>query len=243
MEVNVNNSVIFNEIFTKAKIIFKAPSITYSYDNIVLGCDVHYEGKKEKMYAVAPNTWRGFHKINKANEGAGTVFKDYLIQNKDVIIAKLKEISTAEQLDVFEDSLCTGIKVNLRNIKHSMMHSYNKLRKPVDLYIEHIVAMASELDGYRDQLVKLLFIPLDSQMFQSLYIFDINDLSKYSLSRRCSFSDVDTKPKYDGLQSILASKARSISHTCGVEYERIYFDLIWGDRYKQAGENLFQTNL
>lgn len=238
----LNNSVIFEEISTKAKMIYNAPSTTYSYYDIVLGCNIHYEGKQKKMYAVAPNTWRGFHKINKSNDGAGIVFKDYLIQNKDSIITRLKDISTAEQLDVFEDSLCAEIRANLSNIKQSMMQSYNKIRKPVDLYIEHIVAMASELNGYRDQLVKFLFIPLDSQMFQSLYIFDVNELSRYAVTRRCSFSDVDTKPKYDGLQNLLTSKARNISHTCGFEYERIYFDLIWRDRYKRTGNNLFQTN-
>ncbi len=46
-----------------------------------------------------------------------------------------------------------------------MLRSYNKIRKPLDLYVEQGVAMASELVEVRSRRVPWLRLPLDSPMF------------------------------------------------------------------------------
>ncbi|NMB95719.1 MAG: hypothetical protein GYA02_03780 [Clostridiaceae bacterium] len=135
------------------------------------------------------------------------------------------------------------IKSNLTNVKSYMLQSYNRIRKPVDLYIEHIASMSTELDGYRGKLVKLLFLPLDSQIFGSEYIFTLNELYRYGLTRESSFSNVKCKSDFDKLQKLLMSKATAIYNSYKIEFDSIYFYLIWNNRYTKNPNNLFQSNL
>lgn len=236
----MQNREIYNIVANKAKAIFQRPAETYSYESIVVGCPVKSElGEAATMYAVAKNTWRGFHRIDKSKDGAGSVFMDYFIKKKQYVIDALKTINTVEELDLFEDQICQEIKEELVNIKQDMKKSYNKIRKPVDLYIEHIVSMAKELEGHRDRLAKLLFLPLDSQILASEYIFDTFELSRCGLKRSSTYGDIESKKVYKYIQELLITKAKEINEK---EFCRIYFDLFWNDRYLKKGTNLFQTN-
>lgn len=224
--------------------IFQNPLRTYDYESIISGCPVQGKnGSITTMYAAASNTWRGFHKLDKEAAGAGIVFIRYFIENSDYIIRELSNITDNKQLDKLEDSICMAIKTNLKNIRQDMLVSYNKIRKPVDLYIEHIVSMATELDSYRKRLIPLLYLALDSQMFQSTVLFTDEELNRFKLSRMSSFKDIYRKNTYSQVQDLLQRKADSVSNVLGSEFHRIYFDLLWNERYKKDSTNLFYSNL
>ncbi|HHW21310.1 MAG TPA: hypothetical protein GXX26_00290 [Clostridiaceae bacterium] len=128
------------------------------------------------------------------------------------------------------------------NIKASQLESYNKIRKPVDLYIEHIASMCSDISSSeRAALVKLLYLPLDSQIFASPYIFSRSQLYSFGIRDNASFKDVWHRKTYISLQDMLLKKAADISDHIGKEFLRIYFDLLWNDRYRKPGRNLFES--
>lgn len=240
----IRNNEVYKAIQSRGSDIFMLPHPTYPYNSIILGCHVNTpSGYSKTMYAVAPNTWRGFHKIDKAGPKPGNIFKDYFIRNRNSIISNLRVVSTSSELDALEDDICRDLRSYLSNVRQNMLASYNKLRKPIDLYIEHIVAMAVELDEYRDNLAKLLFLPLDSQMFQSIHLFTDYELYKYGVNRNSTFREVTSKNQYNGLQELLSAKADTIYKESGQPFFRIYFDLLWNDRYCKEGTNLFTTNL
>ncbi len=112
-----------------------------------------------------------------------------------------------------------------------------------NLYIEHIIAMATELNGYRANLIKLLFLPLDSQMFQSIHLFTDNELYRHGVNRDSTFREVKSKSQYMALQELLSAKADIISKDIRQQFFRIYFDLLWNNRHNREGSNLFLTNL
>jgi hypothetical protein len=131
----------------------------------------------------------------------------------------------------------------LINIKEEAIASYNKVRKPVDLYIEHLVATSSDLDiTLRSKLAPLLFLPLDSQIFSNPAIFPLRELQNVNLSRNSTYQSVATEKTYTVLQSYLLEKSARISQGYGVAFHRIYFDMFWGDRFRNQGSNLFEVN-
>ena len=154
------------------------------------------------------------------------------------MINNLKDIRSANELDEFEDEICKAIRKGLTNIDSVAKASYNKIRKPVDLYIEHIVSLSKEMNPYRKNLIEFLFIPLDSQIIGSPYIFTDYEIQRHGLRRNSTFKDITNKSTYQILQDTLISKTFTMP---GVK--RIYFDLLWNDRYKMWGNNLFETNL
>jgi len=236
---------MYISIVNKAEAVFLKPNPLYGYESIVNGCTVTnvLNGMQKTMYAVSNNTWRGFHRTADSIYGSKEIFVTYFIQNKQKILSALESIKSAEELDSLEDTICKDIKNNLfGNIKASQLGSYNKIRKPVDLYIEHIVSMCSELSNNRSNSTKLLFLPLDSQIFSSPYIFSRSQLYSYGIRDNASFKDVQNRKTYIALQDILTKKASDISDCIGKEFHRIYFDLLWNDRYKKPGNNLFETN-
>lgn len=230
---------IYDMINEKANEIFYKPVQTYKYENLILGCPVvNNDGKLIKMYAVAPNTWRAFHKINKSKTGASHIYKNYFIKNKEDIINRLKNVKSSHELDEFEEIILSEIRIELTNILPKMLRSYNRLRKPIDLYIEHIVSMAMELENYRERLIPLLFLPIDSEILSSEHIFEIYELNRCGLNRKSSYGDINNKQIYDYLQELLIEKVSTINK----DFNRIFFDLFWNDRYLKNGGNLFQTN-
>jgi len=194
------------------------------------------------MWAVALNTFRGFHKKNKARKGAGPAFRGYFDENIEHILSELKKIRTADQLHSLENKICGEIRPRLSNIKTKQLLPYNKIRKPVDLYIEHLVVMAEEIDAAtRRRLVPILFVPLDSQIFKEA--FRPEELAKHSLGKDATYKDVSLESDYLSLQCILRQKAKVHSYTYSVPFHPIYFDLLWNNRYKSSGGNLFETSL
>ncbi|MEY4487774.1 MAG: hypothetical protein RIQ79_282, partial [Verrucomicrobiota bacterium] len=161
-------------------------------------------------------------------------------QQKDIILSGLKSITTREEFDLFAERIKDEIKANLTNVEERQLESYNKVRKPVDLYLEHIIAMSIEIsDAERARLIPLLFLPLDSWIFGSPDIFTDGELSFYGLSRRSTYKDVKDRSTYSALHRMTLKKARAIS----ISFFPIYFDLIWGDRFlRDDARNLFESN-
>jgi hypothetical protein len=234
------DTVMFRQIRERAEQIFLKPKSLYPWEEIVNG--VRIKGSIRKLYAVAPNTFRSFHRRDKGREGSFAVFKRYFTKEKHTMIQSLSEIFTSEELNSFENELLTRIKERLTNVKSSIA-AYNKIRKPIDLYIDHLVAMAEELTPYRAQLVPLLFLPLDSVMFKSEHIFSKNDLRVTGLSRRSTYGSVKDKDTYSKLQGMLVSRAKILSLDIGKPFHRIYFELMWRHRYLKEGGNLFEVSI
>jgi hypothetical protein len=120
--------------------------------------------------------------------------------------------------------------------------SFNKIRKPVDLYIEHLVAMSLELKESRQVLIPLLFLPLDCQILGCLELFSDRELAQRSLRRTSTYSDVTSEETYSALQAIITRRANEVSNALGRPFYAIYFDLVWNNRHSNWGGNLFETN-
>jgi hypothetical protein len=240
----VDSQNILSALIEKGGLIFLEPKPLYSWDDIVLGCAVaRKKGSMRSMAAVSKNTWRGFHKISKVGKGASDVFNSYFVGNKDTVIGYLEGIRNKEELDKIENFICEEIREELRkNIKHEQLNRYNKVRKPIDLYIEHLVAMSEELDVKRPNLIPLLSVPLDSWILASPVCFTSDQLSEVSVYRGAPFSEVRTELQYRMLQGFLRERANEISHQSKAVFHPIYFDLLWSDRYMRWGGNLFETN-
>lgn len=218
------------DFISRADDIFLTPCPTVNWKKIV-----------DK--AVGGETFRGFHRKNVNDEGASQVFKSYFKHQRCRIIDDLSQTSCAEQLHVYENVYCEEIRACLTNIKCKSLQSYNKVRKPVDLYLEHLVAMADDphIACHRERLIPLLFLPLDSQMFSNPSIFPLCKLKEYGLGRGSTYGDVEGETTYRYLQEYLASKAACLSQISGMTFNRIYFDMFWNDRYLNSGGNLFKV--
>lgn len=239
----LNDPKMISALIDKAEKILMNPDNEYPWDSIITGVLVQApNGQSRKMAAVDKNTFRGFHKIDKNSIGAGDVFKHYFTSNKKEILNELKSITSREELHELENEIGGKVKSLLSNIKPTMLMSYNKIRKPIDLYFEHLITMASEISPIRKQLVHFLFLPLDSQMFQHPELFSINELNKMGLSRKSTYTHVASENMYKNLQNIITQKAKSLTQLTGKQFFPIYFDLLWNERFKRRGNNLFETN-
>lgn len=217
----------------KGEKIFLGPGELYPSSEIISG----------KKSAVGPNTFRGFHRINKSKRGASAVFRRYLTDRKNEIVRGLLKVKSSQELDTLENKICDGVRAELTNVRPEMLRPYNKVRKIIDLYIEHLVSMAEELSPNRASLVPFLNLPLDSQMFSNEEVFLEEELSAHGLSRRSTYSSVKDEEVYKCLQRRLEEKAGNLSsQLSGRRFRRIYFDLLWGGRYKNPGSNLMETN-
>jgi len=225
-------------ILHNAQKLFLNPSELYTYDAIILGTKVC--GKTKVQKAVGKNTFRGFYRKAGFNRGASAIFDPFFITNKTKILSKLRKISTREEMDQFSNTLREEIKKQLINVEERQLESYNKTRKPIDLYIEHIVAMAAELSSSdRARLMPTLFLPLDSWIFGADQIFTETELRAHHLTRRSTYKDVLDRGIYMELHEMTRKKAHDIS-SC---FYPIYFDLIWSDRYLRTNaRNLFESN-
>ena len=252
MIVLINNDVI-NRIFIKAQTVFLNPTSLYTYDDIVHGIYINGKngeiardnrGRKKKMCAVDSNTLRAFERIDKKSKfGPKHLLTEYLRANKDYILNDLKEIQSQRELDNLENRITNELKNYLStNVLKDRFYSFNRLRKPVDLLIEHLVCMSLELDEHRNRLLNYLFIPLDSQIFGS-ELFTKNQLNSVGLSSNSTFGDLTCNKAYYYLQKILNKQASEISNIYKINLHTIYFDLLWGIRYRKWGGTLFETNI
>jgi putative zinc finger/helix-turn-helix YgiT family protein len=242
---SVSIELFSTEYLDKAEQVFLHPTPRYSWEEIVNGVLVASpRGAGPRQFsAVGRNTFRGFHKINKNWPGANEAFRSYFTHHKTGLLAELSRLENEEQLHQLENRVCEEVKSLLTNIKPGQLQSYNKVRKPVDLYIMHLVAMATELDGSRERLAPLLFLPLDSQILCHQGLFVGSELQKrWSLPQTPTFQDVRTEKTYQGLQQLLQEKAGAVAGARGRPLYRIYFDLLWGNRASNWGGNLFETN-
>lgn len=241
--VNVNIQYFSDAYLDKADKVFLHPSPKYLWNEIISGTLVRSQtGGTRKMFAVAQNTFRGFHRVNKACPGAKEGFINYFLSQHVTLIQELSSVNTIDDLKKLSNNLCEGIRTNLSNCSSTQLKAYNKVRKPVDLYIEHLVAMAVELGKVRARLVPLLFLPIDSQILAYQGIFTDHELNDNSLSRGSTYRDVTSERAYLALQALLSQKAMAISEARHRPFHCIYFDLIWNERHKNWGGNLFETN-
>jgi len=134
------------------------------------------------------------------------------------------------------------VNFSLINCKPAQLQSYNKIRKPVDLYIEHLVAMAVELEEARAKLAPLLFLQLDSQILAHPGLFTDKELAEHGLTRKSTYKSITAERTYVEIQDLLAHKAATVAESMTRAFHVIYFDLVWNDRYRNWGSNLFETN-
>jgi hypothetical protein len=140
------------------------------------------------------------------------------------------------------DSILCRLSSSNRGPNSEILKSYNKIRKPIDLYIEHIVLMSKELSDYRKELIHYLFLPLDSWIFDSELIFTLEELKSKGLKRGSGYGKLTIKEDYIYLQEILSKRVLEISNEISKKFYRIYLDLLWRNRYERNGSNLFEVN-
>ena len=208
-----------------------------------LGTKVFLDPKNESFELIlkkglSSNTYRAFHRINKYKDGASVIFKDYFNSNKSKILDSFGKLSSRKNYDNYLDKICSDLKQLLKkNIKNQQLESYNKLRKPVDLYIEHIVSMDEDFKDVRKKITHSMYLPLDSWIFQNEIIFPSKNLIELGLKRRFSFGDIRSKNHYLDIQEYVKQRVSILN----IKYE-IFLDLFWNNRYKRTGCNLFELN-
>ena len=205
--------------------VFLTPTPLLSYEELVLK-------------SLGSNTYRGFHRKNNNCLGASHTFRDVLTKKKDYLIQALNNLTSEMQLNELANELCSELKIELsKNIKPSQLQSFNKVRKPVDIVFEHFVAMGEDFAPARKIATPWLFLPLDSQIFQSEFIFTAQEAKALGIKRRFTYKDIETAQHYADIQNFLKDEAAKI----GLNH-RIYFDLVWNKRFESNGTNLFLTN-
>ena len=232
------------KVIDRAELIFLTPQPQYTWRGIVTGVEVrNLRGGTQKLAAVSQNTWRGFHKVDKNLPGAAEGFRGYWLENGVRFLRELGDVESEADLDALVDRIGEAVQARLTNIRPTMLRSYNKIRKPLDLYVEHGVAMAGELAEVRSRLAPWLRLPLDSQLFQLPDLFSDGDLRRLHLSRQSTYREVDSIDQYHALQQLVKNRAREFSALAGRPFHPIYFDLWWNDRHRRSGGNLFEMNL
>ena len=205
--------------------VFLTPTPLLSYEELVLK-------------SLGSNTYRGFHLKNNNCLGASHTFRDVLTKKKDYLIHALNNLTSEIELNTLANELCNELKSELsKNIKPSQLQSFNKVRKPIDIVFEHFVAMGEDFAPARKTATPWLFLPLDSQIFQSEFIFTTEEAKALGIKRRFTYKDIQTAQHYTEIQNFLKDKATKISLN-----HRIYFDLVWNKRFESSGTNLFLTN-
>ena len=189
-------------------------------------------------HSLGSNTFRGFHKIDKLKPGSKDAFYRLFDENAETVITQLKQIKSEQDLHNFNNELCNRLESLLSyNIKSHQLTSYNKLRKPIDIVVEHLIAMCHEFADVRNKITKYLFLPLDSMMFSSQIVFSDEEIKTLSLNRKFTFKDITNQSHYIKIQDFLIQKTQRVNLE-----ERIFFDLLWNRRYLSSGTNLLLTN-
>lgn len=192
---------------------YLSPSVIYKWVDMIDGVLVRTStGAMRRSWSVEQNTWRGFHKLNKQGPGAGEVFKSFFRERQTELVEGLKEARTEDDVDRLSDWVSEQIKAGLGNVRPDQLQSYNKVRKPVDLYFAALVAMAAELETVRSRLAALLFLPLDFWILSEPSLFSDTELYRCGLNRASSYQSVRAKATYRELQgSLLPERQRPVS--------------------------------
>jgi len=183
----------------------------------------------EKFYMkiVGGNTLRAFHRKDKDAKGPTEIIREFIWNSKDEIIVGLKKVNSTADIDQLSDELFKKLKTKLEvNVQDHVLKNYNAVRKLVDLILEHVALIATELNDCRKQIMPFLRVPLDSFILNSDCLFTYQERKEYKLGVvGGGFSRIKTKEHYDKVQSHLIQVANS----CEVSYP-IYFDVLWRDR-------------
>jgi len=221
-EYKMNKIERMNKVGDK---VFLNPSPLLSYDKLA-------------KCSLGPNTYRGFHRIDKNQDGASKIFSQVFGKKRSIIQDGIRKVNSENDLDNLLKGICKNLLGGLKaNIRADQLTSFNKIRKPMDIVIQHMVAMGEDFNDARPKVTDLLFLPLDSQMFQSDFVFSDQEVKHLRIKRTFTFTNIECESHYADIQAFLREKADRI----GLNH-RIYFDLIWNDRYKSSGTNLFFTN-
>jgi hypothetical protein len=227
----------------RAEQLFLRPGCQYGWDEIVVGVAVRrQDGSYDRMAAVDRNTFRGFHRVSKELPGAGEPFRRYFAEQRLPLVDELLTVSDRDSLHGLSNRISNEVRAGLSNIKPDQLASYNKVRKPIDLYLEHLAAMSFELENHRQVLVPLLFLPLDCQILESPELFTERELAQHGLRRSSTYSEVTTEAAYLSLQQVVSRRAGEVSRTLSQPFWPIYFDLLWNNRHSNWGSNLFEAN-
>src|SRR6266545_2934967 len=228
---------------SRAEQIFLRPGRQYPWADVIRGAKVlNCHGETRVIPAVGTNTFRGFHRLDKSAEGPQETFVSFFMSEKRNLITALDKVKTSDSLHELACRIQKKLIQRLGNIRPEQLRSFNKVRKPVDLYLEHLVSMAEELAHLRSILIPLIFLPLDSWILDHQGIFSESELLGLGLSRGLSFGDVTAESTYLALQRLAQSKACAITAKLNTRFHPIYYDLFWNNRFKNWGSNLFETN-
>lgn len=225
----------------KGKEIFTEPESLYTYDEIITGANI----KGKTMKAVANNTFMAFgYPLNENAKKVKNIYEDYFIKNKTNIIRELKNVDTLNDMDNLERAIYNDIYSKLIEIKAEKLDSYNRIRKPINLYLEHIVSMSDSIDNdQRKKIAPHMFLPMDKFIFNSEYIFTGLEKKKWRVNGNVGFGVVKTEELFYEMQNSLIEKAKAVSELLQEDFYRIYFDMFWGSRIESEERNLFLSNL
>lgn len=232
---------ILIKALTKGKEIFIEPKSLYSYDEIITGVNI----KGKTMKAVANNTFMAFgYPLNENAKKVKSTYEEYFIENEANIIKELINVDTLKDMDDLEKEIYNDIYSKLTNINAEKLDSYNRIRKPINLYLEHIVSMCDSIDNtQRKKIAPHMFLPMDKFIFNSEYIFSEFEKKKWRINGDVGFGVVRTEELFYEMQNSLIEKAKAASELLQEDFYRIYFDMFWGNRIESQEGNLFLSNL
>ena len=232
---------IATKLASRGREVFIRPTTVYTWNEIINGCVVY--GKSKSQRAVSANTWRRLHRKDNTSMGPSKVFVLYFNDKKKQLLNALADINCLDDYHAMLNDVRQDLLPQLNNhIKQNIIASYNAVRKPIDLYLEHLVAMAKELNEHREKLVPFLSLPLDSYMMASPDCFEDKELKRNDIQRGDGYPHVRTEAAYIDLQQALRGRCDMLSDMTGADVYPIFLDLLWGQRLFRLGNNLFETN-
>ena len=238
------NEIDWKYLANRADALFMRPQPTYAWAEILEGAAVHgVAGRVHAMRAVSGNTVRGLHKLDKDASNVDAIASHFVAQ-QHAMLHSLANLETRMQYDAFCDELRAGLAAALSHVKPEMLVSYNRIRKLVDLVMEHLVAMAEEIKpALRARLVPWLYLPLDSQMLGNEVLFDTAIVQRIAGQARPGYGQIRQRSDYVTLQTALDARCQILSDQIGQPMHPIYFDLLWRDRLHATGGILFEVNM
>jgi hypothetical protein len=231
-QAEMTQAEIIKKMNEKGNIVFLNPNgkIENSKDLI--------EANDVLQYAIAGNTFRGFHRVDQSLDGASVIFRNVLDKKyTQKIVTKLQKITKEEDLNVLENEIVEVLKEKLKdNIKNDKLETYNRIRKPVDLFIENLVCLCKDFKHTdRERIIPWLFLPLDNYMFNSPIVFPKLDYNEFKIKRNFTMGNIKDEDTYNTIQNYLKTRAKELKLN-----HRIYFDLLWHDKYNGKGDNLWE---
>jgi hypothetical protein len=212
--------------------LFRRPLKQYTLDRISIK---ERNSDIELLSVISSNSFRAFHKINKKGKGPKCLITEYFHRRHLVIKSELLKVNNREDLDKISNKFSLEIKNALKNIQPSSLKSYNKTRKLVDLYFEHLVLLTDFLsESKRNLLLPLLFVPLDSQILVRMR----SEFKVGMIPSKPSMGSVVSKELYDKIQICLSS----FCDLNGISAP-ITLDLLWRDRYLKKGNNFLELTI